>query len=378
MIGNLKLDYDSKTFMGEIAPYRESEIESVFANLIHIGGVDDGNSLKKNAWRAYESQILASREPDNVRPIIGNATVTGCDNLKTTNAGHIFVAYHYGPYRIVPAAIAHAGLPVTIVIDKDVAAAQGSAFAEQIAGELGFNGWEDDRVSILDTRSPSFLVNVVRDLKRGRSVLFFIDANRGLVNTATRNQHELAAIDFCGHKLRSQRGVAALALRTGKQLISVMAVRGSDGGAGYRIDFAPIHIDAHETVDEVCQKIWNPLATAVAHDVTPWEAMRYADRFIEFNVDDNRVSRPGSAGVLNASLQRVGFNHFRFRLGGVADGRLFLFDRLTRKVREVSGSLASILRNVSAFEDGDQRWASVCASTLTELAELGLIMECPR
>ncbi|UVO55978.1 hypothetical protein [Sphingomonas sp. SUN039] len=262
--------------------------------------------------------------------------------------------------RIVPAVLAHAGLDLTLLIDKDVNAQQGEQFAQAIGAETAAMGWRPDRVTIRDTSSPSFMLSVLRDLKRGRSVLVYIDANKGLRPSSERNEENLAAIPFLGHELLSQRGIVALSARSGAPLRSILATRDDLDCGPYRFSIAPIDV-ADDSEASACAKLWQPLEAAIRIDVQPWEALRYANQYINFAPRSVAKSRTG-ASEANA------FNHFRFRVIEFEDDDTYLYDRFARRLRKVSGRLAALLRHVSVAETG--RGSDEIAATPEEHAEM--------
>ncbi|MCP4108271.1 MAG: hypothetical protein GY749_22465 [Desulfobacteraceae bacterium] len=94
------------------------------------------------------------------------------DQFRSKDQGVAIVAFHLGPYSNIPCELGYMGYNVDMLVSEDVAQNQGE-FYQKIAEP--FNG----KLKIFTVGKISELKNVLRRLKQGNLLLFYIDGNDG-------------------------------------------------------------------------------------------------------------------------------------------------------------------------------------------------------
>ncbi len=97
------------------------------------------------------------------------------NRFQSKNRGVAIVAFHLGPYSNIPCELGYMGFNIDMLVSEDVAQKQGD-FYQKIAKIVNASG----KLEIFVSRKVSELKNILRRLKQGNLLLFYIDGNDGL------------------------------------------------------------------------------------------------------------------------------------------------------------------------------------------------------
>lgn len=190
----------------------------------------------------------------------------------------IFCTYHIGSYRQFYLHLKKAGIDFLLLMS-------GKAMEQQVEWMLSDSkmvseqqGWGGD-VSIVNAESQSGLLQAVRALRRGLSVLIYIDGNSGVGgNHASEN---LRPVSFLGKELMARTGVATLSHMTKTPIVPVLCTRGK---AGLQMTLheaiEPGDIPREAYVRTTTQALYDLLAETVTLKPGQWEGWLYLHKFL--------------------------------------------------------------------------------------------------
>ncbi|MGJ7030910.1 lysophospholipid acyltransferase family protein [Niabella hirudinis] len=158
--------------------------------------------------------ILDNTEIKNLEPGTWN-------QLKRDPA--IICTFHLGSYRLINLLLAEQGVSFSLVIAKSVLESQGASFTElfnQVSGRgnASFN--------VIDAEAPSAAIQMLRDLKKGNSLVIYIDGNTGSISNGVQKESYIT-VPFLNQQISVRRGVGFLAHASNRPVLPVICYRNS-------------------------------------------------------------------------------------------------------------------------------------------------------
>ena len=135
----------------------------------------------------------------------------------------IICTFHTGSYRFLNLLLAHAGVPISLLVAGNVLKQEQEAFNnrfEPAAQHIGIN----PDLEFIDASHPTSLIRMARATKRGRCLLVYLDGNTG-AGTDGESAANLLTLPFCAGKMRVRKGTAVLAYRLGLPLYPIICTR---------------------------------------------------------------------------------------------------------------------------------------------------------
>jgi lauroyl/myristoyl acyltransferase len=258
----------------------------------------------------------------------------------------IFCTYHVGSYRQFYLHLKKAGIDFLLLISGKTMAQQGEWMLSDVRTVTEQHGWGSS-VSIIDAESPGGLLRAVRALRRGVSVLIYIDGNSGVgANQASEN---LRPVSFLGKELMARTGVAALSHITGAAIVPVVCTRAE----------TQLHLTLHEAivprevkreayVQATTQTLYDLLAATVAQHPGQWEGWLYLHKFLKREANAApaiRSAQPSEA----LEGQRVRANLHQFAMLYFAS-QAVLLNKAQHRFTLLDSAMVETLR---AFAAGD-------------------------
>jgi len=192
----------------------------------------------------------------------------------------IFCTFHYGGYRLVASALWRAGISYDLIVASDVATAQADAFYNQLSNaEKEFGKCGEFTISIAD--DPRSIATSLKNLKRGRSLLFYIDGNLGSGGAKPQGDR-LVSVPFLGREILARRGIAFISQRSGVPIIPIIANR-AHGWIPAIETFEPIHPVHEKCLDEqaaITRYLYGILQAQLLVDPAQWEGWLYVHKFL--------------------------------------------------------------------------------------------------
>jgi lauroyl/myristoyl acyltransferase len=208
--------------------------------------------LRHRAWIALDKRMLPG--------VPGPELLARCEGLgplrdaldEALGAGRGAVLYsiHYGRPLVMPAVLAHAGYPHTLV-----RAAREGGVDPQVA-----RGVERADVETIFVGTESTSDETVRALERNRVLYLLADSPLA---------RQTAAADFLGGRLPVAVGVAGLARHTGAALLA--ATTRSSAPFRFRVDAERVSVPGEgATPEETAAALLAPFEATVRDDPGPW------------------------------------------------------------------------------------------------------------
>jgi hypothetical protein len=193
---------------------------------------------------------------------------------------------------------------------------------------------------IINAEDPHVGLQMLRELKKGRSLLLYIDGNTGAGAATTKNDNR-CVINFLGQQLFARKGIAYLAHTARVPIVTVACYRHS--WQDIRLKFyTPILPDA--TMDKTLfaerttQYIYDQVSPLIKAYPEQWEGWLYIHKSAKIIQQPHRNPRIKNI----APTEKIGFDSFRFgifKLKGVP----FLLNKNTYAFYEINKELYDLL-----------------------------------
>lgn len=279
----------------------------------------------------------------------------------------IFCTFHLGSYRMIHHYLLRHNVDFTLVIDHNTFTQQGEKF---LALQASNPAYRDADFRILDAEQRTGGIQMIRELKAGRSLLFYIDGNSG-VGGMGRQDDKVALVDFLGQRLFARKGIAYIAHATGTPIVPLVSFRHDDDA--FETHFFPAQLpDAAQPRDAYAQATTQALfrlfEPVLCRYPAQWEGWLYMHHFADVR------PREAAAPVAFAPEQaeHLCFNEARYTLFWQQE-QPHLFDDGSYQAFRISAPLAGALQSLAQQPAGYKR--SLAASPLfAELFQRQVLM----
>lgn len=229
-------------------------------------GVDDLeiNYLK---WCGLQNTFAQMAQPSLLMKILDQETLKTIPRELTG----ICIAFHYGPYRLLPRYLIAAGYKVTIVVSpKVIRRESNSAY-----NDLLINNLPKDMLQYIDASRPAVLKNMISAVHQRRIVLLYLDADEGLRRISAKNHQALIKVPILRKELYFHSNSARLAHKFGIPVSFMWMDRDSNDGR-WKVAIAnKLTLRKNEPISGYLKRFKMKLATALkrimGQDWTAWE-----------------------------------------------------------------------------------------------------------
>jgi lauroyl/myristoyl acyltransferase len=204
-----------------------------------------------------------------------------CENLTNDTwkllkkGGGIICTFHTGSYRIINQVLVKYKIPFTLVIAKSILESQGNQFIDLF--RLFANDHDEGSFGLIDAESPSSGLQMLREIKKGRSLVLYIDGNTGAGNNDDE-KNNLCDIQFLSQRIFARKGIAFLAHIAKAPILTIASYRKSIDDIRLHF-FDPIFPgedhDREAFSKNATQKIYDLVAPIIAEYPEQWEAWMY-------------------------------------------------------------------------------------------------------
>jgi lauroyl/myristoyl acyltransferase len=326
--------------------YEDAIQEIVLANFYHLCPNLPWNAVLIGARALYRNQRRATIDLQHLAELMPKIEVRDRSDLSIGREAAIFCASHYAGYRLIGPLLMSLKVPITIVIDRHVARAQGDRFSDALNRHARRKHLPAGSFLFRDTSEPGLLLGLARDVRRGRSLLFYLDGNSGSDASTARNDHTVA-VDFLGNRLTSRAGIPSLSAMTGAPIVPIRmsrAVQLTENIAEFLPAMRFATGDRGQFIHDTLQTLWGLIGQQVEADPTQWESMRYVNKFVRFGTDRRDLAARLPAG-------RIIFDRDRFSVRPDLKEKV-VFDRRTLQLHTIGDTLAMLLERLLAMEPG--------------------------
>ena len=227
--------------------------------------------LQRMASADQDNYLLAETTPlDDPEGMLG---------LRHAGTGRIFCTYHVGSYRHLIHFLAKAGIDCLLFAAGGTLGRQGDSYMRTSRG-LNALGWPGT-LELVDANHASSLLHALRALKRGKSVIIYIDGNSGV--GANRDRDSLRTVEFLGREILVRSGVAYLSQLAGAPVVPVTCVRDAGHRLGMTVHPAirPAGEERELYAQQTTQALYALLERTIAGRPDQWEGWMYAEKFLK-------------------------------------------------------------------------------------------------
>jgi lauroyl/myristoyl acyltransferase len=287
------------------------------------------------------------------------------DQLK--NKPTVICTFHTGSYRLLNLFLTSNKIPYTLVIGNDIVQQEGSLFESQYSNLPGSEA-ADGGFRIINAEAPNVGLQMLRELKRGRSLLLYMDGNTGAGAATTKNDNR-CSINFLQQQLYARKGIAFLAHTAGVPIVTV---------ASYRKTWADIRLKFFDMIlpdaqlertffaEKVTQQIYDLVAPIIKAYPEQWEAWLYIHKVAH-------ICRPLSSVYQRKDVcvgaEKISFDSFQFGIFKVK-GSPFLLRKNTYSFYEINNQLYDFL---SGCKEAPVKKDCIEESLFNKLYEQGVI-----
>ena len=188
---------------------------------------------------------------------------------------NIVCTFHLGSYRLINLFLIREKIPFTLVMGEAVIEKEGKHFRsiyQQLTG-----GREQPDLPLINAEAASSGIQMLRELKKGRTLVIYIDGNTG-AGKATLDNENGCVIDFLQQQVMARKGIAFLAHAARVPLLTVACYRKAWDDIRLRF-FDPLYPNANAARDvyaqEATQYIFDQVALLIAEHPEQWEGWLY-------------------------------------------------------------------------------------------------------
>jgi lauroyl/myristoyl acyltransferase len=131
----------------------------------------------------------------------------------------IFCSFHLGSYRLINLFLIKYKIAYTLVISKRLLKEQGNDYLDFYTKQCDS---DEVRFEVIDADSPTSTINMVKHLKKGRSLLIYTDGNLG-TGVDIENSRNTCLINFLNQRIYARTGVAYLSYLLSVPIIPVFS-----------------------------------------------------------------------------------------------------------------------------------------------------------
>ncbi len=215
----------------------------------------------------------------------------------------IYCTFHTGSYRIVNLFLMRHNVPFSLVIGSAINKAEGDEYLQQ--QKLLF---PNSDFSIIDAENPSGVVQMMRALKSGRSLLFYLDGNTGTGAGNSQNAN-CCCIHFLHQQLFARNGVAYLSHVCNVSIIPVINYRPKWEEVRLRLlaSVFPEKQTDRNVFSQVCtQDLYNMVAPYIKLYPEQWEGWLYVHKWTNIIHKSTQTELPVKRDKLSLNLHHYG------------------------------------------------------------------------
>lgn len=260
------------------------------------------------------------------------------------NKAHIIVTYHTGSYRTVIQYLNKKDISFCLVTEKRYIKEQGIT-TQKLYKKINKDKKE---LEILPAENPRLLFDLVHRLRKGISIVFYIDGNTGSTKKKLSENKNLLKINFLRHHIYARQGIAFLAYLS-KAPLSTMIIK-RDKNLNNTIYVKPVETidlikkyNRNSFIHFITKELYQELEHFLDNNIEQWEGWFYIDKFFHSTkpcLDTNTCERKKTYKI--ASVVTLLINEF-IHLIAYDDERIFLVKKREYQILRITKKLYDIL-----------------------------------
>ncbi len=204
------------------------------------------------------------------------------------NQSSIICTFHTGSYRLINLFLAKNKIPFSLIISKDVLQKQGTSF-EEMFNELNQEYPAQDGLRLIDAEAPNSALQMIKELKKGRNLVIYIDGNSGAGNETISNNNN-CEINFLNKTIFARQGVGFLAHTMQVPVLTVASYRKSLTDIRLKF-FKPLFSnpvqDRAAFAKKTTQDIYDLVSPIIKEYPEQWEAWLYLHKVVDSSGDNS-------------------------------------------------------------------------------------------
>jgi lauroyl/myristoyl acyltransferase len=271
----------------------------------------------------------------------------------------VICTFHTGSYRLLNLFLCRHQIDYTLVIATQVVKAEAELFSTLYHALPGNSN--SNNLNIIDAEAPNALIQMLRELKKGRSLLFYIDGNTGAGSTASKNDN-CCIIDFLNQQIYARKGIAYIAHLAKAAILPVVSYRSTWENIHLKF-FEPIVPDRQTSRDqfavETTQQLYDLVAPIISQHPEQWEGWLYLHKSVNI-INQRKTVRERSPD--DQLTNRIMLDSHSYGLCKI-NGLPFLLQKNNYSFYEISNTLYDTLRNCAnkaiapdCLEENTLRW----------------------
>lgn len=245
----------------------------------------------------------------------------------------IYVTFHLGPFRMASYLLFLNNINFCMPVTQDVVEEQRSTYYA-IHQSLKDQNQTTSQFEVINAEETKSSLSLIRELKKGHSLLFYIDGNSG-VGGMGRNDDKLTLVNLLGNQIYSRKGIGFISHFTNTPIKLMIPYYNSNHLACFDIQdpiFPDLASDRSEYANGVTQLIWNRFSPYLETYTSQWEGWFYANCFMKTPTVEPELALTQTEYEFNSSR----FDFFR-------NDTHYLFDKTNNRSYKITQGLYKIL-----------------------------------
>lgn len=251
----------------------------------------------------------------------------------------IICTFHMGSNRLLNHYLAYHQIPYAVVMANHIASGEGNDFSDLFA-DL-YQQQSGEGFTLIEAQRPDAGLKMLRELKKGRSLLIYIDGNTGAGDDSFRNENR-SCIDFLNGQIYARSGVGYMSHLANVPVLPVVCYRKNMDDLRLRFG-QPVYPDQLQPrkayAAAATQTIYNFFTPLLGLYPEQWECWMYLHKTVDCNslvmADSAPHGQPAIEGLYQLNKSRFGF----FNIGE----ELYLFNKRSYTSYRVNNDIYQVL-----------------------------------
>jgi KDO2-lipid IV(A) lauroyltransferase len=218
---------------------------------------------------------------------------------------HIFCTYHTGSYRHLFHFLMRAGAECVLFLAGNTLNKQGQGFLADALEAARVRGWTGT-LRTVNAQDRNSLLFGLRALKRGASLVIYIDGNAGV--GSNKENGSLVPVRFFGQHIMARSGIAYLSHLARAPVVPVVCRRDASHALSltFHQPIVPGGGDREQYAARTTQALYTLLEQSIADAPGQWEGWLYVERYLQRSAEVRPAARTGEEGAaeLRANTDR--------------------------------------------------------------------------
>jgi len=211
------------------------------------------------------------------------------------------------------------------------------------------SGDSNKKLEILSASNPRLIFELIKRLRDGISVVFYIDGNTGSTEKKLSENSNLLKINFLKHHIYARQGIAFLAYLSKAPMAIAVAKR--DGNLNNTIRINPVNTikllqnhNRNEFINIITQKLYGELERFLKINYEQWEGWFYIHKFFESKISLKKLSSKKEEISSNKTTKFVTLViEQSIHLIKYDDNRMYLIKKEDYQIMKITNFLYNVL-----------------------------------